>query len=61
MLSNFCLFVSMLRNRPCSFIYEKVLRRRARDISVGIGGDLYLKLHFEETEILGTGTTVKKP
>jgi hypothetical protein len=61
MSSNFCLFDRMLRNCPCSFLHEKVLRRRARDFSVGIGGDLYLKLHFEETEILGTGTTVRRP
>jgi hypothetical protein len=51
----------MLRNRPCSFLYEKVLQCRARHISVGVGGDLYPKLHFEETEILGTGTNVRRP
>jgi hypothetical protein len=47
----------MLRNLACSFLYNKVLRRRG----VGVGGDLYLALHLEEKEILGAGTTVRRP
>jgi hypothetical protein len=57
MSSNFCFFDRMLRNLACSFLYNKVLRRRG----VGVGGDLYLALHLEEKEILGAGTTVRRP